>query len=114
MGFGIMVDEMKLYLDDERKTPAGWARVFNIEDAKVILATKTITHLSVDNDLGSQDPTTEGYNLLNWLEEQVYFDPTFPVPVITVHSSNEGRAPSMRQVAAKLELIRQQQQEVAE
>jgi hypothetical protein len=109
MGPSVMTDEIKLYLDDARPTPAGWARVFNIEDAKVVLNTRSITHLSVDNDLGSEDHTTEGYNLLNWLEEQVYFDPTFPVPIITVHSSNEGRAPAMRQVAAKLELIRQEQ-----
>lgn len=101
--------DIKLYLDDERATPDGWLRVWGIEQAKVILRTRKVSHLSVDNDLGNPDPTTEGFNLLNWLEEQVHFDPTFPVPVITVHSSNAGRVPSMKQTAAKLESIRQVQ-----
>ena len=100
---------IKLYLDDERETPEGWLRVWGINQAKIILGTRLVSHLSVDNDLGSQDPKTEGFNLLNWLEEQVYNDPTFPVPIITVHSANAGRVPSMKQTADKLELIRQQQ-----
>lgn len=101
--------EIKLYLDDERPTPDGWVRVWGIQQAKIILSTRKVSHLSVDNDLGNLDPKTEGFNLLNWLEETVYNDPTFPVPVITVHSANAGRVPSMRQTAAKLERIRQQQ-----
>lgn len=100
---------VKLYLDDDRQTPDGWVRVYGIEQAKTVLRSRRVSHLSVDNDLGSLDPKTEGFNLLNWLEETVHDDPTFPVPIITVHSANAGRAPSMRQTAAKLELIRQQQ-----
>ncbi len=100
---------MKLYMDDERVTPEGWQRTYDIEETKKFLETRTVTHLSLDNDLGSLDPTTEGYNVLDWLEEQVYFDPTFPIPIIYIHSSNASRATSMRQVAAKLERIRQQQ-----
>jgi hypothetical protein len=101
--------EIKLYLDDERPTPDGWVRVWGIQQAKIILGTRKVTHLSVDNDLGNLDPKTECFNLLNWLEETVHNDPTFPVPVITVHSANAGRVPSMRQTAAKLEKIRQEQ-----
>ena len=100
---------MKLFMDDLRETPEGWERTYNIHDTIAKLGTLEVTHLSLDNDLGSEDPTTEGFNVLNWLEETVHFNPHFPIPFITIHSSNAGRTPMMRQVAAKLELIRQQQ-----
>jgi len=100
---------MKVYLDDTRQAPEGWQRTYTIEETKNLLDTRQVTHLSLDNDLGSEDPKTEGYNVLNYLEKLVYFDSTFPIPIITIHSSNEGRAPMMRMVARKLEFIRQQQ-----
>jgi hypothetical protein len=100
---------MKVYMDDARDTPLGWTRTYNIEDTKALLATREVTHLSLDNDLGSEDWTTEGYNVVDWLEEQVYNDPTFPIPEMTVHSSNASRMRYMNQVIRKLEMIRQQQ-----
>ncbi len=106
---GLYGGNMKLYMDDERITPEGWERSYTVEETKEKLLTRTVTHLSLDNDLGSEDPKTEGYNVLNWLEEEVFHDPTFPIPIITVHSANAGRTPMMRMVAAKLEMIRQQQ-----
>lgn len=84
-------------------------RTYDVPSTLQLLLTRTCTHLSVDNDLGGIDHTTEGFNVLNALEEWVFNDHTFPVPVITVHSSNAGRTPSMRQTAARLEAIRQQQ-----
>jgi len=100
---------MKVYLDDKRQTPIGWVRTYSVEETNKLLLTRRVEFLSLDNDLGSLDPKTEGFNVLNFLEELVFFDPTFPVPVITVHSDNSSRAQSMRQVISKLELIRQQQ-----
>lgn len=100
---------MKIYMDDARETPHGWHRTYNIEETKTLLLTRQVTHLSLDNDLGSLDYTTEGYNVLDWLEEQVYNDSTFPIPELFVHSSNASRAQYMRQVIGKLELIRRQQ-----
>jgi DNA-binding NtrC family response regulator len=100
---------MKLYLDDARLTPEGWERTYTVEETKTALLTRLVTHLSLDNDLGDLDLATEGYQILDWLEEVVYNDPTFPVPIITIHSSNASRVQSMRKVANKLELIRQQQ-----
>jgi hypothetical protein len=100
---------MKVFLDDERPTPAGWFRTYNVEDTILSLSFRNVTELSLDNDLGNLDSKTEGFNVLNWLEEMVYLDPTFPIPIITIHSANAGRTPAMRQAAAKLELIRQQQ-----
>lgn len=102
-----MVSAVKVYLDDERPTPDGWYRAYTVDECIRLLETKQVTHISFDNDLG--EGQSEGYNCLNWLEEKVFFDPTFPVPIITIHSANAGRTHSMRQAAIKLELIRQQQ-----
>lgn len=100
---------VKVYLDDARETPEGWERTYTVEETKTRLEKRDVTYLSLDNDLGDPDPKTEGYQVLNWLEETVYFDNTFPVPIITVHSSNQGRKPSMLLAVEKLERIRQQQ-----
>ncbi len=99
---------MMVYLDDKRETPAGWVRTYTVEQTKDALLTRQVTHLSLDNDLGSEDPKTEGFNVLDWLDEQVFNDPTFPIPEMQVHSSNAGRAPSMRRAIERLERIRQQ------
>lgn len=100
---------IKVYLDDERQTPEGWERTYTVKETISRLENKDVTHLSLDNDLGDLDPKTEGYQVLNWLEEEVYYDSTFPIPIITVHSSNQGRKPLMLLVVQKLERIRQQQ-----
>src|SRR5512143_2665315 len=96
---------MCVFRDETCETAQGWTRTYNIEETKALLLTRKVTHLSLDNDLGSEDPKTEGFNVLNWLDEQVFNDPTFPIPEMAVHSSNAGRAPSMRQAIRRLELI---------
>lgn len=101
---------MKVYMDDARQTPDGWVRTYTVEETIAVLKTRKVTALSLDNDLGDLDPKTEGHNVLSFLEETVYFDPTFPIPELFVHSSNEGRAPMMRMVVEKLNLIRSGQQ----
>jgi len=98
---------MKVYMDDLRSTPIGWERTFTVEETIDKLKTKSVTDLSLDNDLG--EGLLEGFKVLDWLEREAFFDPTFPIPNITIHSSNEGRAPMMRMVARKLEIIRQKQ-----
>lgn len=97
---------MKLYLDDERPTPEGWHRVYTVAQAIEALETRTVEYLSVDNDLGSLDPKTEGFNLINWLEETVYYDSTFPVPIITIHSSNAARVQDMERAINSINRIK--------
>lgn len=101
------MNDIKVYMDDERQTPRGWERTFTVAQTINLLKQRNVSHLSLDNDLGMGQP--EGYKVIDWLEEQVYNDPTFPVPEITVHTANASRGDYMRQVAAKLEMIRQQQ-----
>lgn len=101
---------MKLYLDDTRETPEGWERSYSVEETISKLETRAVTHLSLDNDLGSPDPKTEGFNVLNWLERTVYEDPEFPIPEITIHSSNSGRKTIMFLAINSIERIRQQRE----
>lgn len=100
---------MMVFLDDERQTPEGWVRTYSVDETKTLLLTRHVAYLSLDNDLGSLDPRTEGFNIINYLDELVNDDPTFPIPIITVHSSNASRAQSMRLGIQRLEKIRQQQ-----
>lgn len=57
---------MKLYLDDERKTPVGWVRVFWPEEAIAWLKTEMVTEISLDHDLGDDDRGT-GYDVILWI-----------------------------------------------
>jgi len=99
---------MKVYLDDERTTPEGYTRTYTVDETITLLETRQITHLSLDNDLG--DGYTCGYAVMDWIEEAVYNDPTFPIPHITIHSANPVRAASMKQTIESINRIRQRQQ----
>jgi hypothetical protein len=98
---------MRIYMDDARETPPGWARTYTVAATIGLLETRACTHLSLDNDLGEGEP--EGYKVLDWLEEQVYNDHTFPIPEVTVHSSNAARVEYMNRALLSIERIRQQQ-----
>ncbi len=98
----------KLYMDDLRKTPPGWIRTYTVEETIEVLESRWVTHLSLDNDLG--EGMTEGYKVLDWLEEEVYNDKTFPIPLIRIHSSNASRVEYMKLALDKIERIRQEQQ----
>ncbi len=98
---------MKLYMDDARETPQGWTRTYTVDETIKVLLTRTVTHLSLDNDLG--EGQAEGYKVVDWLEETIYNDMTFPLPEVTVHSSNASRVEYMQRALRSIERIRQQQ-----
>lgn len=98
---------MRLYMDDIRKAPDGWQHTYTVKDTIHLLETRMVTHLSLDNDLGEGQP--EGYKVLDWLEEIVYNDVTFPIPEITIHSSNAARVDYMFRALKNIERIREQQ-----
>lgn len=77
---------MKLYLDDERKTPVGWVRVFWPDEAIAWLETETVTEISLDHDLGDDDRGT-GYDVILWIENEVMTNNFIP-PQIHIHSAN--------------------------
>lgn len=99
---------MKIYMDDERVTPEGWMRTYTVEETITQLETRQVTHLSLDNDLG--EGLLEGWNVIDWLEEQVYNDPTFPLPEVTIHSANASRVEYMQRALRSIKNIRQRQE----
>ncbi|WP_081852263.1 cyclic-phosphate processing receiver domain-containing protein [Aeromonas dhakensis] len=77
---------MKLYLDDERETPAGCVRVFWPDEAIAWLKTGAVTEISLDHDLGDDNRGT-GYDVILWIEKEVMTNHFIP-PLIRVHSAN--------------------------
>jgi hypothetical protein len=99
---------MKVYMDDLRDTPGEYdTRTYTAEATINLLHTRQVEALSLDNDLG--DGLTEGYKVLDELERLVYDDPTFPIPEITIHSSNASRVEYMQRALKSIQRIRQQQ-----
>lgn len=77
---------MKLYLDDERHPPSGWALVKSVKNAIAFLTKGKVTDLSLDHDLGVD--YENGYDVLLWIEEQVFTNPGFVLPNIKIHTAN--------------------------
>jgi len=77
---------MKVYLDDERQTPVGWVRCYWPDDVIALIKRGGVSEVSLDHDLGDDSRGT-GYDVLTWIEEQVYFGLLNP-PKINIHSAN--------------------------
>lgn len=84
---------MKVYLDDERKTPEGYVRVYWPDEAIELLKTGNVTEISLDHDLGD-DVRGTGYHVVLWIEEAVYTTDFIP-PKINVHSANSSARDKM-------------------
>lgn len=95
---------MKLFLDDERPCPLGWVHVKTAWQAIGMLSTRMVTEVSLDHDLGGDDAGT-GYNVICWLEEVIFTDASFPVPIVYVHTANPSARVKMIQSAIKIETI---------
>lgn len=98
---------MKIYLDDTRPCPEGWVLVRTVEQAIKLLETEQVEEISLDNDLGLG--YTEGWEVLDFLEETVFDNKNFPMPIVSVHSANPVRVAYMKRVLGSIERIRQQQ-----
>lgn len=77
---------MRVYLDDKRPAPKGWARVYWPNEAITLLETCKVTEISLDHDLGD-DIRGTGYDVIKWIEEAVALN-GFKPPIIHVHSAN--------------------------
>jgi len=78
---------MKVYLDDLRESPIGWTLTRTVCETLDLLKTGKVTELSLDHDLGYEKT---GYDVLLWIEEEVYFNKMFKAPKIKIHSANES------------------------
>ena len=96
----------RLWLDDVRPAPDGWVWVKNYDDALAQLTLFSFEAISLDHDLGMKTVTENesgivvakeveaktGYDVICWIEEQV-FDGAMDCPkIILCHSANpEGK-----------------------
>ncbi len=78
--------DLHVWLDDARQEPPGWIRVYWPAEAIALLATGSVTVISLDHDLGD-DGIGTGYDVARWLEEQVVMH-GFTPPEVRVHSAN--------------------------
>jgi hypothetical protein len=92
---------INLWLDDVRPAPEGWVWVKTVKDAKAVIRENRIDALSLDHDLGGDNPT--GYDLVKWLEEEVIVFGRVPPRTMTIHSANP---PGRRNMMAGIESIR--------
>ena len=118
---------MNVYLDDMRGVPdengiwrenvrdfygdvverIEWLVVRTVPKCIALLAElgEEVKILSLDHDLGWADPTHIGYDVVTWIEERVFNDPTFYVPEIRVHSQNFSEG-GVKKMLAGIESIK--------
>lgn len=94
---------MNVYLDDERKTPAGWLRAYWPDEVITLLKSGKVKQLSLDHDLGNDDKGT-GYDVLLWIERAVFIDGFVP-PTIIVHSANISARIKMERAITQINLL---------
>ena len=84
---------MKVFLDDERETPAGWVRVYWPDEVIALLKQGQVKEVSLDHDLGDDERGT-GYDVILWIEEAVALH-GFQPPQLKVHSANTSAREKM-------------------
>lgn len=94
----------QLYVDDERKCPAGWDLARNYAEAINALSENDYDVISLDHDIASYDAVgTEwtGYDILCVLE-RYRIELNQKIPRIYIHTANAAVAAMMYKVADKL------------
>lgn len=86
---------LKVYLDDERKAPAGWKQVRWPDEAIKLLKAGKVKEISLDHDLGD-DKRGTGNDVILWIEKEVATK-NFKPPIIKVHSANIPAKKKMEQ-----------------
>jgi len=91
---------MKIFLDDVRETPNGWTRTYWPDETIKLLKDNIVTEISLDHDLGNDEKGT-GYDVLLWIEEQVFLYDYKP-PIIYIHSSNSSAVSKMKRAVENI------------
>lgn len=114
---------LRVYLDDLRDAPEGWVRTYTVEETVALLKTGKVKTLSLDHDLGgyshyneelatdglyASDFTGEktGYDVLLWLENEVYHRRLTP-PEVEVHSANSAGRKRMLAAVASIKRLQE-------
>lgn len=79
---------MRIYLDDKRLAPVGWTRTYTAKQTIKYLDQDRdiIDQVSLDHDLG--EGAGDGYEVLVWIEKEVYMNSDYIPPEIIIHSAN--------------------------
>jgi len=96
---------MKVWLDDLRLPPdETWVWVRRAVEAKMWIASGSVSEISLDNDLGKDQE--EGYRVLEWLEEALHgrWGPKIKlkIPKIYIHTANPVAAKRMNQIRSRI------------
>jgi len=96
---------MKIYLDDERKTPQGWTRAFWPDEVIELISDpeNRVSAISLDHDLGD-DKRGTGYDVLLWIEEAVATR-GFKPPLLQVHSANSSAVQKMESAIKSIQRL---------
>lgn len=105
---------MKLWLDDERIPPWGWAGFKTPEEMIDFIALcyekkEVIDVISLDHDLGLIDPQTlderTGYDVLLWLERNANLVARYGPKKIVVHTANPVARRRMEMAVGSIERL---------
>lgn len=84
---------MKIFLDDIRNSDLrDWVVVRRVDYVKTLLQHGLVSHLSLDHDLGDNEPT--GYDLCKWMAE----NDCWPTDEIYIHSANPVGQQNMKAI----------------
>jgi hypothetical protein len=84
----------KLWLDDERPAPDGWVLAKTAIEALAKLRQQEFEVVSLDHDLGEESGS--GYDVLLYIEAQVFTNPNFKCPELRIHSANPAGCQMMQ------------------
>ena len=87
---------MRVWLDDLRPAPEGWAHALTQAEAIGLLESGDVTEISLDHDLG--EPESEvgsGYGVACWIEEHAAVGDLAPL-AWAIHSANPVGRERMR------------------
>jgi hypothetical protein len=82
---------MKIWLDDERPAPEGWRHVKTFDEFRVAFETGPVEAVSFDNDLGWGQ--REGWEIANWLRDEVVAGRITAPISLRVHTANPAARP---------------------
>lgn len=97
---------VNIYLDDVRDTPKNFIRCYTVNDCISLIKEHdgNIGILSLDNDLGEDQ--IEGYKVLDFLEEEVFFNRLEIPNQILIHSANPVAVDRMKVIINNINNIK--------
>jgi hypothetical protein len=95
---------MKIWLDDVRVPSSEWIWCKTSKDVIHYLVNCDVSEISLDHDLGLDNET--GYDVLTWLEQEVFTNPARSVPKIYIHSANPVGRKKMLAAIAQIEALK--------